>query len=161
MRLADKVFECLKIYIYTSLILLACMHACDSKSEELLSRQQIEFLIRQSAVRHGIDPELAVAIATVESKLNPEMVGGLGEIGLFQLRPEYHNVVQHDVYQNIETGVAYLAVLKRQCRKYGPAYFVCYNYGPSRELKHPTKFKYYTLVITEMNRRSVNLIARK
>jgi peptidoglycan hydrolase-like protein with peptidoglycan-binding domain len=46
----------------------------------------IETVIIDSARRHGVDPYLAVAIATVESRLDPHAVGDNGtSFGLFQL----------------------------------------------------------------------------
>ena len=46
----------------------------------------IETVIIDSARRHGVDPYLAVAIATVESRLDPDAVGDDGtSFGLFQL----------------------------------------------------------------------------
>jgi hypothetical protein len=110
------------------------------------TREDIEKKIERAALTHGIDPALALAIATVESNLNPEAVGSLGEIGIFQLRPEFHSVVPGQVDHNIEVAVRYLADLKRRCAHYGEAFFVCFNYGTARRLKYPELFPYYRKV---------------
>lgn len=110
------------------------------------TRLEIERYIVQEAKRNGIDPSLALAIAEVESRFNPHAVGSIGEIGLFQLRPEFHPVVPGRVRHNIRVATQYLAQLKRQCAHYGEAYFVCFNYGPSRKLKYPQLFPYYSKV---------------
>lgn len=39
---------------------------------------------------YGWERDYAVAVATCESGLDPNATGALGEVGLFQLRPEYH-----------------------------------------------------------------------
>jgi soluble lytic murein transglycosylase-like protein len=110
------------------------------------TKPEIERIIVQAANAHGVSPQLALAIADVESQMNPNMVGSLGEIGLFQLRPEYHRVVRGDVQANVNTAMRYLAQLQRDCGQYGDAFFVCYNYGPSRPLKYPRLFPYYKKV---------------
>lgn len=48
----------------------------------------IEALIVSISLSMGFDPNIALSVAKVESKLNPSAVGKIGEIGLFQLRPE-------------------------------------------------------------------------
>ncbi len=117
---------------------------------EALADQDILEMIDRVAMEHGIDPKLARAIATVESKLNYRAVGTHGEIGLFQLHPKYHNVTVGSVERNVATAMQYLVQLRIQCSGYGEAWFVCYNYGPRRRLKHPELFPYYRRVIAAM-----------
>lgn len=112
----------------------------------------IPTLIKAKAERHNIDPKLVYAIAIVESNLNPKAVGGVGEIGVFQLRPEFHDVKPGDVRHNIDTAVKYLVYVKRKCyTKYRDAWFICYNTGPHRKniIKQPKKFIYYIKVIEQ------------
>jgi soluble lytic murein transglycosylase-like protein len=125
------------------------------------STEQIQHAIVQASVRHGVDPALALAIAEVESKFNVNAVGSLGEIGVFQLRPEFHHVRRGATTQNIEIGVKYLAQLKRRCGSYGDAFFVCFNYGTARKLKYPHLFPYYVRVKeAQMRRSNTHVIAR-
>lgn len=117
------------------------------------SKQVIAQNIRTVASVAGLDPDLALAIATVESGLNPNVVGGLGEIGLFQLRPEYHKVFKGHPEHNLLVGIAYLAELqKKYFKKYGDAWFVLYNYGPYNPPKFPKNTAYYKKVMKELNR---------
>lgn len=106
-------------------------------------------LIEFEARKHGVDPKLAVAIAKVESQLNPNAVGLLGEIGVFQLRPEFHNVKPGKVWHNIKEGIKYLKVVKGICKDYpGDTWITCYNRGPHRfKLKYPHLFPYYRKVM--------------
>lgn len=105
--------------------------------------------IHKVSREYNIDPNLAVSIAVVESNLNPNAIGGLGEIGLFQLRPEYHNVIIGQPRHNIKTAIKYLAELKKICHtKYGTAWFICYNTGPYKKIKvAPKEFSYYKKVM--------------
>lgn len=48
--------------------------------------------IARVAYDMGEDPLLLQAIAKVESSFNPKARGKIGEIGLFQIRPEYHPI---------------------------------------------------------------------
>lgn len=114
---------------------------------EAQTRNEIEAAILEAAERHEIEPDLALAIAEVESSFNPNAVGGLGEIGIFQLRPEYHRVIPGDIRGNAEVAMQYLAQLKTQCSHYGEAFYICWNLGPNyRRLKHPTLFPYFKKV---------------
>ncbi len=107
-------------------------------------------MIRETAIEYGIDPDLALAIAEVESKFNPEAIGSLGEIGIFQLRPEFHAVTPGDVRGNARTAMAYLNYVRRVCApKYGDQFWVCFNLGPYNK-KRPTleTLPYYKKVMS-------------
>lgn len=108
-------------------------------------------LIRKEAVRQRVEPEVAIAVAKVESNLNPKAVGSKGEIGLFQLRPEFHRGNLLDPKTNIKLGVAHLAYWKRKCPVQDKlAWFTCFNQG-SRKPKYPTILPYYRKVAREIN----------
>jgi hypothetical protein len=115
-----------------------------------IEKHDLERKIKAAATRHGVDPDLALAIARVESGLNYKAVGRLGEVGLFQLRPEYHTAELGDIEQNIDTAVRYLATVRERCKAdYGNAWFVCFNHGPNKRLKDPHNFSYYLKVERE------------
>lgn len=123
------------------------------------SKQDIAKRISQTAEVAGIDPDLAVAIATIESGLNPNAVGSShGELGLFQLRPEYHSTIAGNARHNMLVGIAYLLELKTRFKpKYGSAWFVAFNYGPTKvqKLKAPQETAYYHKVMREVNKLKV------
>lgn len=119
---------------------------------------KIERDIRKIAAVEGVSPDLAVAIAKVESQLKPNKIGGLGEIGLFQLRPEFHNVTR-DYKTNIRTAMRYLKQIEPVCRaKYGEAWVICYNLGPNyaKPIRFPKKFPYYIKVKREITTLAMN-----
>jgi soluble lytic murein transglycosylase-like protein len=147
----------MRYWVYTVyfLVIVAIIGTMASAKAETITN-----IIVKTAEREGVEPDLALAIANVESRMNPQAVGSLGEIGIFQLRPEYHNVHKGNVRGNIEVAIRYLAQLKTTCAKYQDAYFVCYNYGQARHLNHPRKFPYYKKVMRELSKlRQQNLIA--
>lgn len=114
-------------------------------------RELIVKNIQTQAVEVGVDPDLAVAIATVESRLNPNAIGSLGEVGLFQLRPEYHDIKSKDPSHNTLVALRYLKSLKdRFGVKYGAAWFVIYNYGPSNRPSRPSDTRYFKKVMCEL-----------
>lgn len=147
--ITDTVYM-LMVYVLmtlTFIILSTCKaHAQDAELKER---------IIQSATKHGIDPNLALAIAEVESRFNRDTVGSLGEIGVYQLRPEYHYVIKGDDQQNIDTAMDYLVKMKRVCEEYREAFFICYNTGPRVRVKRPTKFPYYKKVKAAQERRQI------
>jgi soluble lytic murein transglycosylase-like protein len=115
------------------------------------TKLEIVKMIRAEALKVGVDQDLAVSIAKVESSLNPKAVGGLGEQGLFQLRPEFHKI-DGKVLNNIQVAVSYLKWLKeKDGGKSGQAWFVLYNSGPYRNLKQPTKTNYFKKVMNELS----------
>lgn len=117
------------------------------------TRQEIITTITLASIAGGVDPDVAIAIATVESGLNPKARGALGEVGVFQLRPEFHNVVPGSPNHNVLIGVAYLVQLKTKFSpKYGDAWFVLFNYGPNKPPKNPRDTKYYRKVTKEIER---------
>jgi Transglycosylase SLT domain len=74
-------------------------------------------LIRREAERYRVPPELADAVAQIESAYNPQASGALGEVGLMQIRPEtaallgYRGTVSglFEPERNVYYSVAYLA----------------------------------------------------
>ena len=117
----------------------------------------IPALIRTKAKKYNVDAKLVYAIAVVESGLDPDAVGELGEVGLFQLRPQFHTV-SGNLKQDVETAVRYLAYVKFHCyHKYGDAWFICYNTGPFRTyvVREPKRFDYYVKVMEAYRKVSI------
>jgi soluble lytic murein transglycosylase-like protein len=90
--------------------------------------------IAAEAQRQGVNPALAIEVATAESGLNPNTPDSrTGAIGLFQLEPATAaemGVNPRDVAQNISGGIGYL---KKQLARFGDvaAALAAYNWGAS------------------------------
>jgi hypothetical protein len=73
-------------------------------------------LIKREAQKAGAPPDLADAVAQVESRYSPGAVGGVGEVGLMQIRPETAAMLGYggaltglfDPETNVHYGVKYL-----------------------------------------------------
>jgi soluble lytic murein transglycosylase-like protein len=71
----------------------------------------------REARAEGIPPEVAAAVIHVESRFRPDRIGGVGEVGLMQVRPMTAALLgfkgaPHELFKpetNIELGVRYLA----------------------------------------------------
>jgi len=87
--------------------------------------------IRETALRYGVDPALALAVARQESGFNQGARGTSGEVGIYQLMPGTAAELGVDPYnetQNIEGGIRYLA---QQISRFGVELgLVAYNAGP-------------------------------
>ena len=79
-------------------------------------RAYLQVLTREAEAR-GLPPAIADAVATVESGYQPGAVGGVGEVGIMQVRPTTAAMLGHkgsaaDLFvpeTNIRFGVTYLA----------------------------------------------------
>jgi soluble lytic murein transglycosylase-like protein len=134
------------IFYGTLIAAITAALLCCSKARAQTAAQRN--LIHTYAMAYDIDEHLMEAIAKVESGFDSNAKGALGEIGLFQLRPEFHpSVVAGDDRSNVAAAALYLAQLRSRCTaEYGAAYWVCYNRGPSNKVKDPTRTKYYQAV---------------
>lgn len=93
--------------------------------------QDVASLIDSAADRHGVPRPLARAVAWVESRGHQSSVSEKGAIGVMQLMPDTAQTLgvdAHDVAQNIDGGVRFLAFL---IRAFGEASaLAAYNWGP-------------------------------
>jgi len=104
-------------------------------------KEDIKESIGVIARDHGEDPILLQSIAFIESNLNPKAIGKIGEIGLFQLRPEFHSIsLNASVKQQTLAAIKYLQKLKVQC---GKKFLQCWNMGPTRAKKLNYKITRY------------------
>ncbi|ADP79879.1 transglycosylase SLT domain-containing protein [Pseudofrankia inefficax] len=80
----------------------------------------IQALVRAEAARQGLDPALALAVASVESSFNPGAVSRTGAVGVMQLMPRTARwlaaqlgqpIDRTDPAENITGGVAFLRYL--------------------------------------------------
>lgn len=91
--------------------------------------------VRDAAIRHGISPELAGAVAAQESGYDADAVSPAGAIGVMQLMPDTAaglGVDPKDPAANIEGGVRYL---KMQLARFDgdiQLALAAYNAGPER-----------------------------
>jgi soluble lytic murein transglycosylase-like protein len=53
-------------------------------------------IVRREALARGLPPEVAETVAEIESGTSPDAVGGVGEIGLMQIRPATAEMLGHD-----------------------------------------------------------------
>lgn len=86
----------------------AIAHSARSKR----NRIEMDSLIRISASKHGLDPDLVRAVVEVESAFNPLALSPKGAIGPMQLIPatatRYGVINPSDPQQNIDGGTRYL-----------------------------------------------------
>ena len=79
------------------------------------SPADIETLIKEYSNKYGVDPLLALAVAKVESNLNPKAISPKGAVGVMQLMPSTaRELGVENLYapsENIEGGIKYLRFL--------------------------------------------------
>lgn len=113
-------------------------------------------LIVSMSPHFGIKPETAIAVAKVESSLNAEAIGSFGEVGLFQIRPEYSKYTAEELKNpaiNVLEGLRILSEAKSRCKhQEGKTWLNCYNLGITggARIKHPKLYPYYLKVMNRL-----------
>lgn len=104
----------------------------------------------------SFSPELALSVAETESNFNPNIVGKHGEIGLFQIRPQFSKFSRKELFKpenNVLEGIQKLKEAKQRCKhKLDIHFLVCYNVGITggNRIKHPSNFPYVKKVKKKM-----------
>lgn len=97
------------------------------------SRRDLRGYVRAAALRHGLPPELVLAIVEAESDFNPRAVSPRGARGLMQLMPVTASSLDvddsFDPYENIEAGVRHLRRLMDRFDGELPLVLAAYNAG--------------------------------
>ena len=124
-----------------------------------MTKTAIIKLIITYANIYGINPNLAVSVAEVESNFNINAVGQAKEVGLFQLKSEYVKGYTRkqlfDPITNIKVGIQRLAETQKECiHKHNNDFLVCWNYGyeNAKHVKYPSLFPYVKLVTANMSK---------
>lgn len=104
--------------------------------------EEIQTVCIKYGEEYGICPELLMAVIEKESSGRPEVVSGMGCVGLMQINPKYHTERMErlgvtdltDIDGNVHMGTDYLVELFKE---HGDIYLVlmCYNMGESRAKK--------------------------
>lgn len=110
--------------------------------------QKKAFRVAQTIITQAnlyeLDPIFVLAVIKQESSFRPHIVGGVGELGLMQIRPETAKWIAQkfgikwlgknslkDPEYNVIIGVRYLAYL-REMFGHGRLYLSAYNIGPKK-----------------------------
>ncbi len=114
--------------------------------------QQIAQTIIDQSQLHGFDPLFVMAVVLSESSFDPRMRGGVGEIGLMQIRPctaawlakkaSLKYAGEKDLYdpiQNIKIGTAYMSYLRETFGGEAQLYIAAYNMGQRNVRKNLAK----------------------
>lgn len=98
-------------------------------------RRAFDRIIREAAVRHGVDESLVKAVIRVESDFHARAVSPKGALGLMQLMPataRRHRVARvFEPRDNVEGGVRHLSFLIRRYQGNLRLVLAAYNAGES------------------------------
>lgn len=102
----------------------------------------ITHVILEESERYEFDPALILSVIQSESSFNPRMIGGVGEIGLMQIRPTTGKWMAKragvswkgrqtlfDPIKNIKIGAAFLNYLRDEFDSHAQLYLAAYNMG--------------------------------
>lgn len=96
-------------------------------------KEKLERMVKETAERHNVDPDLVRAVVNVESGWNPSAVSRKGAFGLMQLVPgTAQRMGVNDVFdpqQNLDGGVRYLHSLLDRYNGSLPLALAAYNAG--------------------------------
>ncbi|MER9580915.1 lytic transglycosylase domain-containing protein [Mesorhizobium sp. M0276] len=100
------------------------------------SQQEIARMVEEEAIRQGVDPNFAMAIAEQESRFRQSARSGVGAIGVMQLMPGTAaelGVNPYDTRDNIRGGVKYIKSLQGMFGNRTDLVAAGYNAGPHRQ----------------------------
>ncbi|ESZ11032.1 MULTISPECIES: lytic transglycosylase domain-containing protein [unclassified Mesorhizobium] len=100
------------------------------------SQQEIARMVEEEAIRQGVDPNFAMAIAEQESRFRQSARSGVGAIGVMQLMPGTAaelGVNAYDTRDNIRGGVKYIKKLQGMFGNRTDLVAAGYNAGPYRQ----------------------------
>jgi hypothetical protein len=128
----------------------------------------LKALIVTVAAQHGVDPQIALSVAFVESGFDHSKVSPTNDYGIFQLNLKYFpNAPELTVDENIRVGIKHLAWVKKHCKidqdrimEIGPVvqlpdmkhlWVNCYNAGVvgTAKLLKPWDFGYYKRIMEQ------------
>lgn len=130
--------ETRNVYIWVIRLLLLAATTCAVVASEAKANEEIKQIIIEEADKHGLDSTLLLSMARVESSFNPRARGAIGEVGLYQLRPEYFGADASDCpRRNTATAARFLLWHKQRpaCAKFGRYFFLCHNIGATKARK--------------------------
>lgn len=111
-----------------------------SKQRILGAQESIEAIIRKTARRHHLEPDLLRAIIASESGFAAKAVSNKGAIGLMQVMPatgrRYGIAQLDDPAQNIEAGTRHLKDLLSRFDASLPLSLAAYNAGEAAVRRH-------------------------
>ncbi len=105
--------------------------------------QKVAQTVIDEALRYGFDPVFLMSVIEGESSWRPDMIGGVGEVGLMQIRPTTAAWITKKLglrgykgkktllnpVQNIKIGAAYLSYLRDRFDDHARLYLAAYNMG--------------------------------
>ncbi|MEN6644110.1 MAG: lytic transglycosylase domain-containing protein [Armatimonadia bacterium] len=110
-----------------------------ARKTAFLSPTRFDDLIRTTAAKYGVDPDLIHAVVQAESGYDPDCRSGAGAQGLMQLMPGTARSLgvsnAFDPSQNLDGGVRYL---RQQIQRFGEIdlALAAYNAGPGAVQAH-------------------------
>src|SRR6202035_989586 len=73
---------------------------------EPAARKTYQALIKREAEKNGLPADIADSVAAIESGYDPGAIGGVGEIGLMQVRPETAAMLGFKGPETVRLGVS-------------------------------------------------------
>ncbi|MFA1676882.1 lytic transglycosylase domain-containing protein [Rhizobium mongolense] len=105
-------------------------------SKRTHSQEEVAQMVREEAIRQGVDPNFAMAIAEQESRFRQSARSGVGATGVMQLMPGTAaelGVNPYDTRDNIRGGVKYIKKLQGMFGNRYDLIAAGYNAGPHRQ----------------------------
>jgi soluble lytic murein transglycosylase-like protein len=109
-------------------------------AESARSASSLDAVVAEAAARHGVPPNLVMAVIAAESQFDPLAVSRRGALGLMQLMPATARILRvsdpFDPRENIEAGVRHLRAMLDLFDDNLPLALAAYNAGATTVIRH-------------------------
>ena len=144
-----KIIGILLLYTMSGAGKLSSEERLSSINFKKMTKDKLELFMRLHNVSEH-DMRMLTTIASIESNFKIDARGSVGEVGLWQLHPQFFKLKNKSLTEQFRVAYRHFSLLKEQCPKLE---VLAWNLGcaRSKQIKFPNKFVYVKKYVSSYN----------